>query len=60
MRWLPAPFIIKKNQYQVEAKSFTPYKWAPGAKGASGATGYLVKEDSRFLFDTEDDDVSRA
>ena len=26
---------------QVEAESSAPYAWAPGAKGASGATGYF-------------------
>jgi hypothetical protein len=25
----------------VEAKNFVPYSWAPGTKGASGATGYF-------------------
>jgi hypothetical protein len=33
---------------------------ALGTDGASSATGYLVKEDSRFLFGTEDDDVRSA
>src|SRR5215213_1798338 len=29
-----------KNLGLVEAQNFVPYIWAPGAEGASGATGY--------------------
>jgi hypothetical protein len=31
----------RQNLGLVEAKNFVPYVWAPGAKGASGATGYF-------------------
>jgi len=38
----------------VEAQNFVPYMWAPGAEGASGATGYArdhkVILRGRFLF----------
>jgi hypothetical protein len=31
---------VDKNLSLVEAQNFVPYIWAPGAEGASGATGY--------------------
>src|SRR5215208_2311283 len=31
---------VNKNLGLVEAQNFVPYIWAPGAEGASGATGY--------------------
>ena len=31
---------VDKNLGLVEAQNFVPYIWAPGAEGASGATGY--------------------
>jgi hypothetical protein len=34
----------RQNLSLVEAKNFVPYIWAPGTKGASGATGYLGKK----------------
>ena len=44
---------VDKNLGLVEAKNFVPYIWAPGAEGASGATGYfgsLRSNNGRFLF----------
>jgi hypothetical protein len=32
---------VDKNLGLVDAKSSAPYRWAPGAEGASGATGYF-------------------
>ena len=33
-------FTADKTSVRVEAQNFVPYIWAPGAEGASGATGY--------------------
>ena len=44
---------VDKPRLRVEAKNFVPYIWAPGIKGASGATGYardhIVILRGRFL-----------
>ena len=32
---------VNKNLGLVEVQNFVPYIWAPGAEGASGATGYF-------------------
>ena len=43
----PATKLVRKL-VRVEAKNFVSYRWALGANGASGATGYFIS--GRFCF----------
>ena len=51
---------LRNARYKVEANSPSQLIGRLGADGASSATGYLVKEDSRFLIGREDYDVRTA